>query len=454
MNSASVNGEKLFCQSSEPHSHSELYHKRPSTSGQFRYAFNVNNNSNVNNNNKYNRNYVVPVSESGDKNDDKGGYTVPLGHIWDAYYECIKNKGRTVNAMMFNLYLERNITALWKDINNKTYKIGRSIAFIVEHPVKREVFAADFRDRIVHDWICMRLNPLFEDYLPENMASNRVGKGTLYAIRKAYDLIFEKSNGYTEDCWIWKFDLQGFFMSINKVLLNKKLQAFIDERYQEKDIDILKWLTEKVIMNCPQKNCYRKSPLSSWAGLKANKSLFFQDDFHGMPIGNLPSQLFANFLLSDMVRFLAKHGFDCVQYVDDVVVVHKDKSDILAFIPILRRWLQETLGITLHPKKCYIQHYSKGVSFVGGIIKPHRIYLSKRSRRRAFGKTHWIVLSGEDLKKAMPSVNSYLGLTRHYSAYKIRKSLAEMLFSQYGNSIYFNENYNTLKITKNGSNCR
>lgn len=232
------------------------------------------------------------------------------------------------------------------------------------------------------------------------------------------------------------------------------LQAFIDERYQEKDIDILKWLTEKVIMNCPQKNCYRKSPLSSWAGLKANKSLFFQDDFHGMPIGNLPSQLFANFLLSDMVRFLAKHGFDCVQYVDDVVVVHKDKSDILAFIPILRRWLQETLGITLHPKKCYIQHYSKGVSFVGGIIKPHRIYLSKRSRRRAFGKTHWIVLSGEDLKKAMPSVNSYLGLTRHYSAYKIRKSLAEMLFSQYGNSIYFNENYNTLKITKNGSNCR
>jgi hypothetical protein len=37
-----------------------------------------------------------------------------------------------------------------------------SIAFIVSHPVKREIFVADFRDRIVHHWLINKLNPLFE----------------------------------------------------------------------------------------------------------------------------------------------------------------------------------------------------------------------------------------------------------------------------------------------------
>lgn len=42
-----------------------------------------------------------------------------------------------------------------------TYEIGRSIAFIVTKPKKREVFAADFRDRVVHHLVMLRLEPLF-----------------------------------------------------------------------------------------------------------------------------------------------------------------------------------------------------------------------------------------------------------------------------------------------------
>ena len=42
-----------------------------------------------------------------------------------------------------------------------TYEIGRSIAFIVTKPKKREVFAVDFRDRVVHHLVMLRLEPLF-----------------------------------------------------------------------------------------------------------------------------------------------------------------------------------------------------------------------------------------------------------------------------------------------------
>lgn len=448
MDRASVQGEKLLCQSSELHSHIELYHKQPSTQYSGTNAWNLNNNGNMNNNNKYNRMYAVPLAESNGRDADIGGYIVPIGEIYDAYYECLKNKARTLNAMLFTLNLEQNIRKLWQEINGRNYEIGKSIAFIVEHPVKREVFAANFRDRIVHVWICQRLIPLIEEYLPDSMASNRVGKGTLYAINKLFNLIKEKSNGYTEDCWIWKFDLQGFFMSIDKRLLNKKVQHFIDERYNAPDKFILKWLAEKVIMHCPQLSCIRKSKPCAWVGLRKDKSLFTQDKYHGMPIGNLPSQILANFLLSDMIFFMRQNGFSSIQYVDDNATVDNSKERILAFIPILRKWLWEELGITLHPRKCYIQHYTKGVAFVGGIVKPYRVYISKRSYRKALGKTHWLVITKAELPEVIKSVNSYLGLTRHFSAFKLREKIAGLLFPEYGEAISFSNNYDKLIINK------
>lgn len=44
-------------------------------------------------------------------------------------------------------------------INTGCYQPGRSIAFVIQTPVKREIFAADFRDRVVHHWLINQLNP-------------------------------------------------------------------------------------------------------------------------------------------------------------------------------------------------------------------------------------------------------------------------------------------------------
>lgn len=381
----------------------------------------------------------------------QGRYLIPLGTVWDAYYDCVKNKRNTMNAMLFNADLEHNIRRLWRDINEGTYTIGRSIAFIVEHPVKREVFAADFRDRIVHHWICLRLIPMFEAYLSPRMFSNRTGKGTLGAIYNvAFDL-YNVTDGYNRDAWIWKFDLRGFFMSIDKRLLNFKLQAFIDERYDAPDKPILKWLTQMVVMHCPQKNCIRKSKPEAWEGLRPEKSLFNQDDWHGLAIGNLTSQLFANFTLMDMVRFVQDHGFeDITQYVDDcTVVTARQKEDILAFIPVLRTWLRQALGLELHPRKCYLQHYTKGVPFVGGIIKPHRVYISKRTIRRGLAKLHYLLESGAYLTNPeafLASVNSYLGMSQHFRAYKFRKEIADRVLARHSGLYAFTKDCKSMVI--------
>lgn len=55
-----------------------------------------------------------------------------------------------MNALSFELDYEQEFIALWEQINTGAHNPGRSIAFIVNQPVKREIFAADCRDRAVH----------------------------------------------------------------------------------------------------------------------------------------------------------------------------------------------------------------------------------------------------------------------------------------------------------------
>lgn len=404
--------------------HSVLYHYASGKQYNAAIAWNVNNDGNVNNDYKYNTNYSVPVSDYGYDRE------AALASFFEAYYACLKNKRNTENAIRYQTDAVRNTARLAAEVLTGHYKIGRSICFIVERPVKREVFAATFRDRIVHHWIAIRTEPLFERHFFPCMKANRKGRGTGDAIAEVYGNIRRESEGYTRDAWIYKFDLKGFFMSIDKRILAEKLDAFISERYKGKDKPLLRSLVRKVVMHCPQKYCVRRCEKGRWDGLPEDKSLFSRDDSHGMAIGNLTSQLFANFLLRDAVAFIRDSGFRSVtEYVDDFVIVHRDKDEILSFIPRLRAFLAERVGVTLHPRKFYLQHYTKGVSFVGGIIKPHRIYASKRTARNCIRRVVWLCRSGQPAGKLRATVNSYLGILRHFRSCKLRRRIMEIAFT-------------------------
>lgn len=222
--------------------------------------------------------------------------SIPLEDFYKAYYDCRKHKRRTCNALLFELDYEHNLYLLWREVNTYTYEIGRSIAFLVYRPKLREVFAADFRDRIIHHLIMQRLEPLFEEYFIDSNYNCRKGKGTLYGIKDLQRQIETVTEGFTKPAWIGKFDIQSFFTSINKKILLKNLLRFIEEKYDALDKELLIYLVTSVVNNCPQKNCIRKCPLSEWDKLEPKKSLFHCPDYIGLPIGNLTSQCFANFI--------------------------------------------------------------------------------------------------------------------------------------------------------------
>ena len=78
---------------------------------------------------------------------------VTLEDVFKAYYECRRTKRRTVNALAFELNFEQELIRLWQEINSNTYKIGRSIAFIVKYPVQREILPLTFGTELFIIWL-------------------------------------------------------------------------------------------------------------------------------------------------------------------------------------------------------------------------------------------------------------------------------------------------------------
>ena len=112
-------------------------------------------------------------------------YSQLTEELFSAYFDCRKNKRNTLNALKFEKHLEQTVFKLIDEIYELKYQLGRSIAFIVNKPVKREIFAADFRDRVVHHWLINKLNPLFEKVFIKDSYACRVGKGTHYGVKRA-----------------------------------------------------------------------------------------------------------------------------------------------------------------------------------------------------------------------------------------------------------------------------
>ena len=376
-----------------------------------------------------------------------------VGDLTEAYLVCRKNKRQKKSSLEFELGWASGIVALAEDVALRRYQPQASIAFIVRRPKLREVFAASFRDRIIHHYITIRLEPLFEEIFIEDTYNCRVGKGTLNGIKRMHWMIRQASENYTKDCWIAKFDIQGFFMSIHKPTLWKRLEMFIRENYKGDDTDTLLYLTEIVAMNRPENNCILHTPAYVWQKLPKNKSLFTCGDEYGLPIGNLTSQMFANFYLHESDLMMKREFGWYGRYVDDFFIIG-DKKHILKKLPMIRESLSD-LGLRLHPRKLYLQHYTKGVMFIGGVSKPDRTYACNRTITNFEEAVHSLNEIEDKQSQAehfVCSLNSYIGYLIHHKTYAIRRNLVSKIAPEWWKYIYVGGHFEKIVLKKKYTN--
>ena len=98
--------------------------------------------------------------------------------LYYAYLEARKHKSQTNAHLQFQENLQENLDQLCRELYEMKYQISPSIYFIQQQPIKREVFAGDFRDRIVHHLIFDCIAPRREKQFIYDSYSCRKGKGT------------------------------------------------------------------------------------------------------------------------------------------------------------------------------------------------------------------------------------------------------------------------------------
>ena len=399
----------------------------------------------VNNNNKNNNNYRVRAVSAM----NRVIYDIPFASIVEAYRDCLRNKRGTNSYTRFTFSYEGQLVWLWERIRTATYKPGYSYTFIVDYPVTREIFAASFIDRVVHHYIALRIEPILEALFVEqgNVSKNcRKGEGNLRMVLEVATMMDEVSEHYTGDAYIFKGDFANFFMSIDKAILWEMIDDFVRGHYEGDDLECLLYLLNVTIFHNPQDRCIRKSPPAKWEPLPKRKSLFYTDRGKGMAIGNLPSQLLANFIASAFDEWLAKvHGITHYRrFCDDFIIIAKDKDELLRLVPEMEQFLDEQLHMALHPDKRYIQHVTKGVKMVGAVIKPERIYIANRTRGKFYDKIRrYNRLADEGLQaqyveKFVATINSYLGMMVHYNTYNIRRHIGnDLILPKWAGYLYF-----------------
>ncbi|MCF6243612.1 MAG: RNA-directed DNA polymerase [Sulfurovum sp.] len=354
--------------------------------------------------------------------------------LFEAYRDTRKNKRDKRTQVAFEFDHEKKLIRLHKNIVNKRYKPLRSTAFISTKPVIREVFAAHFQDRIVHHLIFKHLSPVFEQLFIEDSYSCRKGKGTLYGVNRMYNYIDECSEHYSTDAYVLKLDIQGYFYSINKDILYATIKKRLVEEKASlvMDLETLDYLIKSTIYSEPTKNVKIYKDDKNWNMLPKTKSLFYAKEGYGLPIGNLTSQLFSNIYMHVFDEYVTKElGVKYYgRYVDDFVLVHNDKAYLLSLIKKIRVFLKEKLHLVLHPKKIYLQHFSKGLVFLGAYMKPYVKYVERRCKTSFYALVEQInrelkenVPSDDSLHRMRSSVNSYLGTLVHFSSFKLRKKI-------------------------------
>ena len=322
-----------------------------------------------------------------------------------AYINCRQNKRKTINALKFEMNLEHNLAELLLELQNRTYKPGKSICFVVTKPKPREIFAAEFCDRVVHHILINQVQKIWEEkiFIDDSYAC-RPGKGNHYGVERLQKYAKEFS-------YYGSFDIANFFGSIDKLVIYESFAKVIrtinrPDWWKE---EIL-WLSKTIIFHNPANNYTYKGDPKLKDLVSPYKSLIHKDGMTGMPIGNLTSQFLANVYLNELDQFVTKtlgaKGYG--RYVDDFVVFANSKEELRNWRDQITKFLCDELHIQLHPKKQQIQPTSHGIPFVGYFIKPWGFTVRRNVVKTLKNKIYGWNRSG-DIETMIPSINSYLG---------------------------------------------
>ena len=327
---------------------------------------------------------------------------ITFEEVIKAYYDCRKNKRNTAQQIKFEFRLEENLWNLYEELKNETYRPGSHIYFIITKPKPREVWAANFRDRIVHHILYNRISDIEKTYIKTSYACLK-NKGTLRCAKDFQKCL--RSLWKTKDEYRYlQVDIANFYVSIDKEILKSKIREVTNNSKTQELLGLF-------VDQNPTEKFFYKGDHQLKSLIPKRKTLFGKKT--GLPIGNLTSQMFANLYLNELDHWILNNITSYYfRYLDDMVLILPKSKSINQTIDQLNEFLS-ILNLHLNPCKSRHNVLDSGVNLSGYIVRPFSVYIRNSTKYRAKRATK------------VQSINSYYGLLRHVNCYNLRKSIAK-----------------------------
>jgi len=329
-------------------------------------------------------------------------------NLFFAYLKARKGKTKKDYVIEFEKNLSDNLNSLRTELLLHSYEPKPLKTFILRDPKTRKISKSNFRDRVIHHALCSVIEPIFQKTFIYDSCANIKGKGNLFALKR-FDKFKRKvtkngsgiknrfNDGNFVKGYCLKADIKHYFQEVNHEVLLKILKRKI------RDSKVM-WLIKKILGNSP-----------SGKG-KAKKS---------MPLGNLTSQFFANVYLNELDYFV-KHKLKIkyyIRYVDDFIILHKDKNILEKWKEEINNFLKINLKLELHPDKSRVIPLSKGVDFVGF----RNFYYFRLLRKRNTKKLKQKINQKITKTKLFEIYQGWQAYSRWADSYNLRKEMLNFI---------------------------
>jgi hypothetical protein len=317
---------------------------------------------------------------------------VSFDNLLLASEKALRGQKQKPAAARFFFNLEKELLQLQAELIEGTYRPLPYHVFEIFEPKRRQICAADLRDRVVHHAICNLIEPIFERRAIGDSFACRKGKGAHAAVTRAQQLA--RRFDYFLQC-----DVSKYFASVDHEALKRLLRRIL------KDERLLQLLD--VIID---------QPLPGSAPGK------------GMPIGSLTSQHFANLYLGELDHFVKERlrvkGY--LRYMDDFLTFGDEKPALRETLAAEREFAREELRLELKESAIVIAPVAEGISFLGFRVFPGIVRLSRdkwaRFRRRVREREAAYIAGEIDEDELERAVSSMVGHVLHASTLEARRN--------------------------------
>jgi RNA-directed DNA polymerase len=268
-----------------------------------------------------------------------------------AFQAVKRNRGASgvdkVSIQMFAYNLEENLAALMRELKTGTFKpqpLRRVLIPKGPGSTKlRPLGIPVVRDRVAQEVLRRLLAPIFEPLFHENSYGFIPGRNCHQAIERVLEL---HRQGYLV---VLDADIQGFFDNLSHRVIMAALAAEVA------DGNILSLVEGFLTAGVMEDGVFKPTTI-------------------GTPQGGVISPLLANMVLNRLDWQLDGAGYRFARYADDFVVLCQDSQQAQEALHLVKRVLEDELGLRLSPEKTNTTTYGKGYDFLG-------FHLSSRSRR-------------------------------------------------------------------------